>query len=160
MEENQVPNTDCCPRFNPEPWQDKEIYWDNKPFIKDHITAIFHVPINFGQVIARLWKKVKDAQAIDENTVCLSDENSLWGSDIYLSVSKEVPDAENVTLSGNFLTKVFEGSYSNVKTWVNEMNEFVKSRGKEAKKMYFYYTTCPKCSKAYGENYVVIFAQV
>ena len=27
-------------------------------------------------------------------------------------------------------------------------------------KMYFYYPTCPKCSKQYGKNYVVILAKI
>ena len=27
--------TGCCQRFKPEPWQDKEIAWDNKLFLKD-----------------------------------------------------------------------------------------------------------------------------
>jgi hypothetical protein len=26
--------------------------------------------------------------------------------------------------------------------------------------MYFFYTTCPKCAKKYGKNYVVILAQI
>ncbi|MGE5758418.1 MAG: hydrolase [Sideroxydans sp.] len=28
------------------------------------------------------------------------------------------------------------------------------------RKLYFYYTTCPKCAKKYGKNYVVILAEV
>jgi len=27
-------------------------------------------------------------------------------------------------------------------------------------KLYFGYTTCPSCAKAYGKNYVVLFAKV
>jgi hypothetical protein len=27
-------------------------------------------------------------------------------------------------------------------------------------KLYFYYTMCPKCAKAYGQNYTVILAKV
>ena len=30
----------------------------------------------------------------------------------------------------------------------------------EWKDRYFYYTTCPKCAKKHGHNYVVGFAQV
>jgi hypothetical protein len=40
------------------------------------------------------------------------------------------------------------------------MKAYVEAQGKELKKMYFYYTTCPKCAKEYGKNYVVILAQV
>jgi len=27
-------------------------------------------------------------------------------------------------------------------------------------KLFFFYTTCPKCAKAYGKNYVVLLAKV
>jgi len=40
------------------------------------------------------------------------------------------------------------------------MKDYVKSKGKKIKELYFYYTTCPKCAKHYGKNYVVAFAQV
>ena len=40
------------------------------------------------------------------------------------------------------------------------MTRYVTQQGKQAKKCYFYYTTCPKCAKVYGHNYVVVFAEV
>jgi len=43
---------------------------------------------------------------------------------------------------------------------MKEMQDFVKSRGKELKKVYFFYTTCPRCAKFYGKNYTVILAEV
>jgi hypothetical protein len=64
------------------------------------------------------------------------------------------------TISGTFLTKVFEGPYQNMGKWIKEMDAYVKAKGKENKKLYSYYTTCPKCAKAYGKNYVVLLAQI
>jgi hypothetical protein len=90
----------------------------------------------------------------------LSDEKSLWGSDVYIAVGKDVPGVEMTKISGNYLSKVFEGPFSSVGKWVKQMNEYVKVKGKEAKKLLFFYTTCPKCAKYYGKNYVVILAQV
>ena len=43
---------------------------------------------------------------------------------------------------------------------VKEMKVYVKAKGKEIKKMYFFYTTCPACAKVYGKNYTVILAEV
>ena len=63
-------------------------------------------------------------------------------------------------ISGTFLTEVFEGPYKNIKTWVEQMQTFVKSRHKTAKKTYFFYTTCPRCAKHYGKNYTVLVAQI
>jgi len=37
---------------------------------------------------------------------------------------------------------------------------FVKRKGKVLQRMFFFYTTCPKCAKKWGKNYVVILAQV
>ncbi len=152
--------TGCCQRFDPGPWDGKEKKWKDKLFIKDHVTSIFHIPLNFGQVILRNIEKIKNADALPQKALMLSDENSLWGADIYIAVSKEVPDTKMVRISGTFLTKVFEGPYQNMGKWVNEMKGYVKSKGKKIKKMYFFYTTCPSCAKFYGKNYTVVVAEI
>ena len=90
----------------------------------------------------------------------LSDENSLWGADVYIEVTKDIPGANMATISGTFLCKVFEGPYRNMRKWIAEMKDFVRSKGKTIRKLYFFYTTCPKCAKKYGKNYVAILAQV
>ena len=64
------------------------------------------------------------------------------------------------SLSGTFLTKVFEGPYSDARRWAKEMTALVAARGRQLEKLYFAYTTCPACAKAYGKNYVIGFAQV
>ena len=81
-------------------------------------------------------------------------------SEIYFSVNGEVPGAENVGISGTFVSRVFDGPYNAVPKWVKEMEKFVSSKGKKTKKYFFYFTTCPKCAKIYGHNYTVAFAQV
>jgi hypothetical protein len=43
---------------------------------------------------------------------------------------------------------------------MREMEAHVSRKGKTIKKQYFYYTTCPKCAKKHGHNYIVAFAQV
>jgi len=63
-------------------------------------------------------------------------------------------------MSGTFLSKVFEGPFKNAGKWVKQMKRYVKSQGKELKKMYFFYTTCPACARVYGKNYTVILAAV
>jgi hypothetical protein len=103
---------------------------------------------------------IDDAQAKADHQLMLTDENSLWGSDIYIDVKKDVPGAQMAKISGKFLTKVFEGPYSKAGEWAKEMEKYVASKGRECKKLYFSYTTCPKCAKAYGKNYVVLFAQI
>ena len=152
--------TGCCLRFDPKPWKDKEITWKDKLFLKDHVISIFHFPLNFGQVIVKNAEKIKKADALVATPLMLSDENSLFGSDIYIATSKEVPDSEMAKISGTFLSKVFEGSFKNIGQWIKQMKEFVKEKDKKLKKLYFFYTTCPSCAKFYGKNYVVLLAQI
>jgi len=152
--------TGCCPRFNPEPWNEKEIVFNNKLFIKDEARSFLHIPLGFGKIMVKNMELIKDADALNEKPLMLSDEESAWKTNIYIAVSKEVPGAEMTKISGKFLTKVFEGHYKNLKNWVEEMKEYVKSKDKEIKKMYFFYTTCPHCAKVYGKNYTVILAEV
>jgi hypothetical protein len=152
--------TGCCPRFNPEPWDEKEVTFQDKLFVKDHVRSFFHIPLNFGKVMVRNIERISEAQALPKEPLLLSDEKSLWGADVYIAVAKEVPGAEMVRISGTFLTKVFEGPYKNIRHWVGEMKAYVESKAKAMKKMYFFYTTCPKCAKFYGKNYTVILAEI
>lgn len=150
----------CCARFNPEPWDEKEITWERKRFVKDRVRSLFHIPLNFGSVMKRNVGLIEAAEAKPAEMIILSDENSLWGADVYLDVTKDVPNAQMAEISGTFLSKVFEGPYRNIRTWIKTMHEYVKSQGKELEQVYFYYTTCPRCAKKYGKNYVVLLARV
>jgi hypothetical protein len=152
--------TGCCPRFDPEPWDEKEITFQDKLFIKDHVRSFMHIPLNFGSVMVKNMEMINKAGALAPVPVMLSDENSLWGSDIYIAVAKDVPGAKMVRISGTFLTKVFEGPYKDIKKWIEEMKAYVKSKNKEFEKLYFFYTTCPKCAEYYGKNYTVLLAQI
>lgn len=155
-----VKPTGCCDPFNPKPWEDKEIIWKDKIFVMDHVTNFLHIPLNMGKKIIKNMELIDKAKAKASYQLMLTDEKSSWGSDIYIDVSKNVPGAKMATLSGTFLTKVFEGPYQNAGKWAKEMKEYVESKSKKLKKLYFSYTTCPNCAKAYGKNYVVLFAQI
>lgn len=153
-------NTECCPEFKPEPWEETEITWTDKPFVQDRVRCLFHIPLNFGGVMKRNITRIEAAQAQAEDMIVLADDDSPWGINVFLNVSKEVPEAAMTKISGTFLSKVFEGPYSQMRNWIKQMQAYVASAGKTVKKLYFYYTTCPKCAKKYGKNYVVILAQV
>jgi hypothetical protein len=160
MNNQTIKSTGCCEPFNPEPWQDTEILWKDKIFVKDHVTSFLHIPLNMGKRIIKNMELIEKVNAEAPQQLMLTDEKSLWGADIYIDVSRDVPGAQMTALSGTFLTKVFEGPYQNVGKWAQEMEEYVENKGRKLKKLYFSYTTCPRCAKAYGKNYVVLFAQI
>lgn len=150
----------CCPPLDVSKWDGTTIEWKEKLFVKDHVTSVLHIPLNYGGVVTRVLSKIEGAGAQNDDGLMLSDERSAWGSDLYVATSKAVPAAEIAKLSGTYLTKVFEGNFSQVGQWADDMATYAKEQGKEIAKLYFWYTTCPKCAKKYGKNYVVLFAQI
>ncbi len=160
MEKTTAKPTGCCEPFDPALWEDKRITWKDKIFVKDHVASFLHIPLNMGGKIVKNMKLIEKAHAKASHQLMLTDEKSPWGCDIYIDVAKEVPGAIMYALSGTFLTKVFEGPYRSAGKWAAEMQKYVSSKGETIKKLYFSYTTCPKCAKAYGKNYVVLFTQI
>jgi hypothetical protein len=156
----KIGSSGCCPPFDPASWEEKEIIWNNKLFVKDHILSFYHMPLTLNGKVLKNIKLIVKAQAGVPDYLMLVDENSKWGAEIYIEVSKDVPRAKMTTFSGTFLTKVFEGPYKNIGIWAKEMDDYVKSKSKTLNKLYYFYTTCPKCAKSYGKNYVVLFAKV
>jgi len=157
--EHQDPST-CCPEFDPAPWQDKLFTWENRKFIRDKVCTLFYMPLNFSNVMKRLDEKIRKAEATMPDYLCLSDHTSQWNMDLYIAVDKEISGAENTTISGKFFSKVYEGPYRNTGKWMKDFDSILKSNGLVCKKVYFWYTTCPKCAKKYGKNYVAILARV
>lgn len=155
-------NDICCPEFNVARYQNKEHVWKNKPFVKADVKQIFHMPLNMGKVITETYAKITDAKAEvqAEDFLMLAYDPSPWKSELHFTVIKEVPGLEYVTLSGEFISKVFDGPYNAVPQWIQEFDEYLAKKNQKALKYYFHYAYCPKCSKKYGHNYVVAFAQV
>jgi len=160
MEREIKENSECCPKFEPAPWEERTLNFTDKLFVTDKVTCLFHIPLNMGQVMTRMMKNIETAKATPSEFFMLASDSSPWASEQFIPVEKEVPGMKHVKLSGTFVTKVFEGPYKEAKFWYPEMFRYAETLGKKASKVYFYYTTCPKCAKKYGKNYVVGVAQV
>lgn len=160
MTKQKTISAECCPEFNPAPWDDKILVWEDKKFIRDKVFAIFNMPVNFGRVMKRLDEKVRLAGANMPDWLCLSDHTSGWNMDVYLAVDREVAEAENITLSGKIFSKVYEGPFRDTGKWCKDYESLAKLKGLKIKKWFMWYTTCPKCAKKFGKNYVAILAEV
>jgi hypothetical protein len=156
-----VNTTGCCPKFNPEGWDAQELHLRDKTFVRATTRSLMHIPLNMGKVFARVLARIEKAGAFDKSGyIVLSRDTSAFKGVHLFAVNKAVPDETMTTLSGDFITKVFEGPYRMASKWHKEMTDLVRSKGTEPQSIWFFYTTCPKCAKAYGENYVVGVAQL
>ncbi len=166
MKTNMLPKYDisnnptgCCPRFRPQAWEGKDLHFRDKPFVRAETHSVMHVPVDMGRVFGRVLGKL-EADIDPNNYIVMSRDESAWKSEHLFATNKPVEGEEMVTMSGDFRTKVFEGPYSQARYWYEEMQAEAARRGTEDANIWFFYTTCPKCAKVYGKNYVVGLAEM
>ncbi len=150
----------CCPRLDSGKWDEKNFDWKGKKFVKTRVFTLFYMPLNFGSVMKRMSKVVDGAGATFVDGLCLANHTSKWNMDLYLAVDKEIDGVDNVEMSGKFISKVYEGDFSKTGEWTKDFEAYAKSIDAKIEKMYMWYTTCPKCAKKYGKNYIVFIAKV
>lgn len=156
---------ECCPLFNPEKWDNKEFNWNKKPFIKESMPTFFHIPFPpmIGKKIMKMCETSEKSQKAlkkKEDILLLFQDPHAFKSEIFLSVTGKVPSANNVTISGTFHSKVFDGPYNAIPKFMKEMDKYLEEKEKKAKKYYVHYAYCPKCSKEKGHNYMILFAEI
>lgn len=150
----------CCPKFDPAPWDDKNFEWNDKVFVKGSVFTILYMPLNYGATMVKMDKKIREAGADWSEGICLSDHTSSWNMDLFISVDKRVSTLENKIMTGKFYSKVYEGPFKETGKWFKDFDQILVSKGYKDAKVYTWYTTCPKCAKKYGKNYVVMVAKV
>lgn len=153
-----INETDCCALPNITDWDKKVVTFDNQKFIRMYTKSFLYVPLNMSKIMTALQKTADDAQATMAPTeaLILSRDISPWKAEQLYAVSKSVEGADNITLDGTFVTKVYEGPYKNAGKWVKDLHAYAKELQKKVDKTYLFYTTCPKCAKHYGKNYVIV----
>jgi hypothetical protein len=153
--------TGCCPRFNPVGWDNQTLHFRDKLFVRATTRSAMHVPWNMGRVFTRVQGHIADAGAADPATeIVLSRDISPWEGEHFFAVPSAVDGEEMTTLSGDFITRVFEGPYHRAKDFSHDMEVAATAMGKIAKRVFFFYTTCPKCARTYGQNYMIGVAEI
>ncbi len=163
METNALPRYDatdnptgCCPRFNPEGWDAQELHFEDKLFVRATTQSENYVPTDMAEVFESTSEAIDKAGALSlDDCIILSRDLSPSQAEHLFSVTKPVPGQEMVHLTGDYLTQTFEGPYEMAPTWAGQIGAEVARRGLKTDRLYFFYTTCPKCAEVYGKNYVV-----
>lgn len=154
----------CCALFDPVKWDNIKHEWDRKVFLKDSLPEFLHIPLpgTYAKTIKRMWNMADRAGAAPARNdfLLLAHDPSAFKAELYMYVTREVPGAVNVRLSGTFYSKVFEANYGDVPKCLRKMDEFLASNDMVAVKHYINFPYCPKCAKKYGHNYVVVVTEV
>ena len=156
---------ECCPKFHSDKWDEKTFIWDHKKFIKASVPTLFHIPLPpmIGNRVTKMMKLAEDSKKLSadkEEILLLFNDPSAFKSELFLSVTDTVPNAENITLSGTFMSKVFDGAFNAVPKFIKQMDSYLAKQDKKARDYYVHYAYCPKCAKEEGHNYMVLFAML
>jgi hypothetical protein len=102
-----------------------------------------------------MWNKAQVAGATPEikDFLLLAYDPSPWTSELYMTVTKEVPNAKNVKLSGTFISKVFDGPYNAVPKWLKEWRNTYMIMGRQ-QRVFLFTHYLPQMCEYYGHNYV------
>lgn len=155
--------TDCCPRFHPEDWDEKLFRFNGLQFAMASSRNFLHIPLNLGRVMKKSMEKISKADAHDpDRYLILSQDISNWKSNHYFLVTDYITNMDMVIMTGTFLTKTYSAHYKEVPKLIKNFKYFVTKQGYNFSQddLYIFYTTCPKCAEHYGENYMVFFQKV
>lgn len=153
--------TDCCPRLHPENWDEKIFNFQDELFAMASSKSFMYMPVNFGKMMTKSQKSIDAADAKDpERYLILSQDVSKWRADHYFKVTKDVPGMKMVKMNGNFMTKAYSAEYREIPNLIKQFTEYVENCGKTYSELFIFYTTCPKCAKHYGNNYMVLFGKI
>lgn len=154
--------TGCCAVPNVQDWQDKTHKFEDRHFIRLHTKSFMYMPLNMAKIMKKLDQTTENANAKLPmvQTMILSRDLSPWKAEQLYGVRGPVEGADNVTLSGDFYSQVYEGPYKEAGKWHKQLVQAVIEMGKQPNEIYFCYTTCPKCLKHYGKNYVIGLAKI
>ena len=157
---------ECCPKFNPKQWNNKTLNWNKKLFIMESIPTLFHIPFPpmIGKKITKMYNLAmkEKANPAKKDWLVLFHDPSAFRSELFMNITKPIKskDAKNITISGNFYAKVFDGAYNAIPKFIKEINKILEKKGKKAEDYYVHYAYCPKCAKKTGHNYMILFAEV
>lgn len=156
MQTNVLPRMDipycptgCCPEGS----DGRHLHFEGKPFVRATTRGIMRIPSDMWSVFARVQTHVEDAAAQEPEgyRVFSRDISSSEGEHLF-AVTAPVVNEEMTTLSGDFITCVFEGPYRNAKNGVHDTETAEIADGHQAKRIFTFYTSYPKFARLFGES--------
>lgn len=153
--------TGCCPVFHPEMYDNQVFDLSDYNFIQVSTLSFMYMPLNMDKVFTRTMESINlNKQAYDDRYLILSKDISPFKCNHYFLVKGDVEGYETHKIKGQFYTKVYDGEFKQISSWIKDFENQLKAKNSTLKDMYVFYTTCPNCAKVYGHNYVVLFGKL
>ncbi len=155
-----APEEACvCPRLDPAQWEGTRHAWKDRPFVVEPYRAIAHIPLGITGKLERIMPDLKARGLLADPVQVLFRNERFFGGELWIALSREEPGLATRRISGEFLSKYFEGQYRQAGQWYRQAAEACRAAGTEAAELLAWYATCPKCAEKLGHVQAVIFAR-
>jgi hypothetical protein len=149
-----------CPQLSKDEWHLSKHIWDKRPFYQVHYRCFFNLPINLQTQVRQALTKLQNRDLLEETPMIFSVRENAWGGDLLISITKHVPDLETRSISGHFISFLFNGNYKQVPYWIRKVQEYGRRKYLDFSELYIWHVTCPRCIQKYGQAQTVIFAKM
>ncbi len=149
-----------CPKLSKEEWHLTKHVWDKRPFFKTHYRCFLNIPTNLQAVVRKSLEMLRQRKLLDDQPMIFSVRENAWGGNLLISIKKHVRDLETRSLSGHYISFLFNGDYGNVPTWVKKVAEYGQREYLNFSELLIWHVTCPRCAQEYGNSQTVIFAKM
>ena len=147
-----------CPAVDGTQFDGKEADWSGKAFFFTKTPLLFHIPIRIGKDIPKVIEQAKAKGYAFGDEAMLMQQDGLFSGKVLLEIEKpETVDPNVMTMpAGTRATgSYFLGPWSKLSGPSQKLCGALKAQGKQAKAVYFWYLTCPECSKERGYQTVL-----
>lgn len=154
-----MPKKCGCPNIKVKDYEKKQFVWD-RYFIEKPVKLFFHMPRNISKVIESAVAEAKKYGFRPSRHLMLQKDGMFRGK-----VMVEVPKPKRANkklrhLHCNVLSRVLVGPFKKLNTRINMLEADAKNKNLKVKNIYFWYTTCPQCTKDFNKYKTVVFAEV
>lgn len=106
-----INETGCCAVPNIDAWDDKEVQFDNKLFVRMHTKSILFIPLNMGKIMTALQRVVTahDVAPPQQDAMILGRDISPWKAEQLYHVIAPIKGFDIVALNGTFYLKSSRG---------------------------------------------------
>ena len=118
------------------------------------------MPLNFGGKMRKLIPAIEAAGVSMPDGMVLGEHTSPWKMNLLIAVDKSVEGLENISMSGRYYSKVYEGPYKDAGKWHKDFVAFMTGKNLNPGKIFYWYAYCPKCIKKYGKNQTALIGEL
>ncbi len=154
-----MPKKKCnCKDIKDKDWDNKEFIWD-KTFYTKNISLFFHMPLNMGKAISKAFDEIKKKKLRSKGIIMQKD--AVFNGKLMIELNPTKSRSKNIeNLKCKVLSKVHIGPFKKLYNAVKDLEKTAKKKDMKIKSIYFWFTTCPECTKNINKYKTVVFAEV